>query len=284
MSSSTIFLTLGHISDELKNAITTNDKLTVIDKRSYIETASNSQFNESKYMGTICLLISQGVNVVIQGAETLVTKKGAISVPYHISKRIGEKVSCNYVFIQDENPINDKETKLLNWATTNANVMTVKQFLNLKIKSGPDISSNVRVTCGLLTMHQQNDEVVTGHVTRKFGITVQEANVTHENNAQHIGKIYKGDIIELTVDNKPGGTIIFIDSLGETSHVTNNTIIRSALSGLVLEKYLDGAMEFTLTSIDPNAKQDRRIKVAKIGEVDVNVTGWYTYAIEKPKE
>lgn len=64
------------------------------------------------------------------------------------------------------------------------------------------------------------------------------------------------------------------------SYITNNTTIRSVLSGPVVEKYNDGVMQFMLSEIDPKVKQDKNITIEKTADTKVEIFGWYTYAVD----
>jgi hypothetical protein len=275
-----IFLSFRHVSEKLLDLIVSKNLHGFV-KEQCIETASDKSFNISKYAGTICYVISQGKPIQISDAHEMISKKGQLTLPYEITTRVG-KIPCQFIFIEDEEPENDDERALKKWASLNAKVISVNDFAEYPFQTDKySIVPDVRVTCGLCTRHMQNGVNVTGHVTRKFGVSSADAKIELENNAMHMGKIFKGEIIELTVDGKPGGTIIMIPELGNTSHVTNNTTIRSALSGPVLEKYNNGIMEFTLKDIDANAKQNPNLKVAKIGETDVEISNWYVYCIKR---
>jgi len=276
-----IFLSFQHKTNQLSDLIA-DKKLVNFDRTHFKETASDKSFNLSKYAGSICHAISQGNPIMLSDAHEMISKKGQLSLTYDINTRIG-KIPYKIIFVEDEESENEQEKALRKWANSNTEVISVKQFADYVLPTAEQrhVVPDVKVTCGFCTRHMQNDVEVIGHVTRKFGILAQDAEVEHENNAMYFNRAFKGEIIELTVDGKSGGTIIMIPELGAISHITNNTSIKSALSGPVLEKYNDGIIEFTLKDIDENAKQNPNLKVAKIGETDVQVTGWYTYCVQK---
>lgn len=95
---------------------------------------------------------------------------------------------------------------------------------------------------------------------------------------------YNGELVGLSLKDakseKEAGSIVMINELGDYSHITVRTLIKSALSKNVLEKYSSGTMTFNLQDIDDKAKQNPTITVQKLGESQVQVIGWYCYAID----
>lgn len=274
-----VFFTLGKLSEELKELVS-KKAITVVDRDSCNENASDASFNESKWYGTICFLLAQGLPLLITDAQEMLSKKKELSLPYHIKTRLG-KLNHRFILVENVQPITTwKMDPLREWMKTNAELMSAEEFGKYDLSANkPPVTQGIKVTCGLLSRHLQDGKEVTGHITRGYGIDIDAADLSHENNGVHIGKTFKGEIIGLTVNGKPGGTIVMINELGDLSHVTNNTTIRSALSGPVLGKYTSNINEFTLQDVDPNAKQNSNLKVAKIGDTDVQIIGWYTYAV-----
>ena len=276
-----IFFVLGKLSDEL-TTITLNKGITIVDRDSFKETASDLQFNESKWYGTICFLLSRGCSLMITDVQEMLSKKSELSLLYHISVRLGIKNGYyRYILVDNVQPNTTwKMEPMRNWIIKNGETMTAVDFEKYDISvEKPPIIHGIKVTCGLLSKHIQNGDEVTGHITRAYGVTVDDAELMHENNATHIGKKYNGEIIELTVNDKQGGSIVMLNELGDLSHVTNNTTIRSALSGPVLGKYMNNIYEFKLNDIDEKVKQNSNLKVVKAGDTDVEIIGWYVYAI-----
>lgn len=276
-----VFFALGKLSEELSEVVSSKG-ITVVDRDSFNETANDVTFNESKYYGTVCFLLSQGVPLMITDAQEMLSKKKELSLPYHVMTRLGVKKGYyRFILVENVQPVTTwKMDPLREWMAKNAEIMTAEEFgkYDLTVEK-PPVIQGIKVTCGLLSSHMQDGKEVTGHITRGYGLSVDDSDMAHENNGPNIGKTCKGEIIELTANGKPGGSIVMINELGDLSHVTNNTTIRSALSGPVLGKHMNSISEFTLKDIDPNAKQDLNLKVAKIGDTDVQIIGWYTYAI-----
>lgn len=285
-----IILVPGPMTPEL-TILFNQKKIKILDRDMTKETASDKMFNENKYMGTLCLEVATGTTLAIPEAADYLTKKGGLSLSYHFATKIPGTSSANYSFIlvydtDTKDPdLKTKEGQLLKWATENARVMTVSEFTtyNIPIPAAMTTPYKMSVTCGRLTTHKQNNVNVTGHSTCNYAITCDEAQLLQENNQIHMGKTYNGTIVKLSVDGKDGGIIIQISSLGDTVHITNNTTIKSSLSGPVLEKMNSNIMEFNLQDIDKTAKQNPRLKIEKVGETEVTITGWYCYAIESRK-
>lgn len=295
MSVHTIILTPGATTVEFAEACD-KKKLFIFEKDLTKETASDDTFNGSKYFGTVCQVVSSGKAVVVPDAADNLTKKGDLMLLHHLTSRIPgtTRASYSFVLVTDDNVEKankkSKEGQLYEWAKKNAKLMTFKEFTETDFPTNVTIEKpyDVKVTCGLLTSHMQ-DGAVTGHMTRGFGLSVQDAELAQENNNGHVGKTYKGEIIKLTINDgksgdKDGGSIVMIPEVGPVAHITNNTEIKSALSGPVLEKYNSKVMEFDLLEIDPTTKRNMKLKVEKVGETDVTVTGWYSYAIEQFKK
>jgi len=292
MSIHTIILTPGPTTVEFAAACD-QKKLFIFDKDVTKETASDDAFNGSKFFGTVCQMVSEGKTVAITDAADNLTKKGDLMLQHNLTSRVPGTSKANYSFIlvTDDNVEKankkSKEGQLYEWAKKNAKVMTIEEFTKTEFPTNVSVDKpyDVKVTCGLLTSHMQ-DGAVTGHMTKGFGFTIPDAELAQENNHDHVGKTYKGEIIKLTVNDgksgdKDGGSIIMVPDVGPISHITNNTEIKSALSGPVLEKYNNKVMEFDLVEIDPTTKRNLKLKVEKVGETDVTVTGWYSYAIEQ---
>jgi len=289
MAQHTVILVSGQLSPALKTVCDTKHLL-VVDKVSTYESASENLFNGSKYDGTVCLKVAEGNTVVLPNAEDFLTKKGNMQLTYNLTARVPPTKNENYQFILvSENPLYEpkvKETPLETWARVHGKVISVKEFTAFEVpKTTLEKPYDLKVTSGLLTSHKQNGNDVTGHMTRNFNVALSDSKSAHENNAMYIGQKYPGQIIKLTIDDgkseKDGGHIIMIKDLGETAHVTVRTSIKAFLSGLVLEKYNAGTLEFNLQEIEPSAKQNPKIKVSKVGDTEVTVTGWYTYALEQ---
>lgn len=276
-----VFLHFGPLSEDLVT-LANQKKVTIIDRASYTETANDGSFFESKYCGSIALLIAQHVPILISEAEGLVAKKGGLTLPYHVKTRAAG-TPCNYFLLVSELAVDpDPKTDAGKLYGAVPKHLTLKQFseYDLSTFAVPKVDmSQIKVTCGYLTTHVQDGVKVTGHMTRSFGKTFDESLLIKENDSHNLQKTFKGEIIGLTTSGKPGGSVIMVSDLGKTAHVTNNTSIKSVLSGPVVEKYQNGIMEFNLQDIDEKSKQATPIKIEKIGETEVLITGWYTYAI-----
>lgn len=285
----TVILVPGQLTSALKT-VCDNKHLIVFTRESTYESASENMFNGSKFTGTLCQKVAEGNTLVLQNAEDFITKKGTLQLFYDLTTRIPPTKSENYQFIlmtdNAEPEPKSKEFQLVAWAKTHAKIMSVKDFTSFEVpKTTLSKPYELKVTSGLLTTHKQNGLDVTGHMTRNYNVTVSDATSAHENNAMFIGKKYPAQLIKLTVDDgkseKEGGNIVMVKDLGETAHVTVKTLIKAALSGQVLEKYNAGTLEFNLQDIDPSSKQNPKLKVSKVADTEVLVSGWYTYALEQ---
>ena len=285
----TVILVPGQLSTALQT-VCNNKGLLVFTKESTHESASEALFNGSKFTGTLCLKVAEGNTLVLPNAEDFITKKGTLQLVYDLTTRIPLTKSENYQFILVTDVINpepkSKETQLVEWAKKHAKIISIKEFTDYIIpKTTLSKPYDMKVTSGLLTTYKQNGSDITGHMTRNYNVMVSDASSAHENNAMYIGKKYPGQIIKLMIDDgkseKEGGHIVMIKDLGETAHVTVRTGIKAALSKNVLEKYNANVHEFHLQEIDTTSKQNLKIKVSKVGDTEVLVSEWYTYALEQ---
>lgn len=258
-----IFFTQGPIPDHIMNLLSKKG-ITYMSPTDFYESANDGSFNESKFMGSIALTVAQGKPIILSDIKNYITKKGnGLTLSYHIDKRA--KISHTFILITESNELDNLTIKKI----------SLDEFEKYNTEQIKTDMSKIKVTCGLLGTTGKT----TGHITRAFGISYDESNLLQENNAVHLNKVYSGTNIKLNVSGKEGGAVIMIADLGETAHITNNTSIRSVLSGPVLEKYNNKIMEFKLKDIDENAKQDLTIKLEKDDDVYVLITGWYCYAI-----
>lgn len=250
------------------------------------ESASTVIFNENKYFGTICLEVAKGNTVIIPNASDYINKKGNLTLVYHLISRLAGTSHSNYNYIV----ISEKEdgSQLLKWAGKYAKCMTLAEFTDYEMpKTIIDKPYELKVTCGLLTKHLQDKKEITGHVTRDYNIGMEDATMLEENNKKYVNNKYKATIVQLTLNdekdknkNKPGGSILDLPDLGEFAHVTNNTAIKSSLSKAVLSKFEQNVLQFNLQEIDKTAKINPTLTLTKVEEVEVEVIGWYCYALE----
>lgn len=284
----TIVLLNVPLTDDLRD-LCEKKKLVLIDPNHLKESASVALFNDNKYFGTICYEVSKGNTVVIPHAKNYINKKGNLTLTYHLISRLKGTSYDNYNFvvISDTSSADAKgsEGQLLTWASKYAKCLTMNEFEDTEIsKVILDKPYELKVTCGLLTKHVQEGKVVMGHVTRDYNVSIKEAKELEESNKKYLGKTYKATIVRLTLvdtdKEKPAGSILYLPDLGEFSHVTNNTTIKSALSKAVLNKFSEGVLEFNLQEIDSAAKINPKIVLTQDSEVDVEVIGWYCYALE----
>lgn len=276
-----VFLCQGKPSEELLKVLQKKG-IIHIDQLSLTESASDKAFNESKYMGTRARHLANGIPFLVSNALELITKKGGLSLNFHFSKKV-PSVPYEFILIgdfdKDPEPKSNEEKLLSNVPKR----LTIKELFDFDMSEVSKIAfdtSLVKVTCGFLTKHKQKGLDITGHITQSFGISLEEAAELEENRSIHFGKTYESSIINLTINGeKDGGSIIMVPDIGETSHITNNTIIRSVLSGPVLEKYNAGIFEFNLKDIDEKAKQEITIKLEKTEDTEVSIIGWYIYVV-----
>ena len=275
------------ITDYLKD-----NGVKILNKKLYYESASDFQFNESKFMGLVALAVAQGSPVAIPYAGDFLNKKNTLSLGPAILIR-AQNLSYNdlqYILIT-ENKTSDPEKKkpskeniLLECVKQYGKIFCKKELLDYKVPTYVLKKSDVKVTCGFLTEYKDSkDKVVNGHVTESYNITMDEEEKIKKEREHFIGEILDSSIIKLMLDDgksqKLGGDIVLIPKLGETAHITVNTIIKSSLSKLVLEKYSAGCLEFNLQDIDPNSKQNPKLTISKVADTKINITGWYCYAI-----
>lgn len=253
--------------------------ITYIDQLELRESASDKSFNDSKYFGTICSLIAQNKTIALSNATQLLTKKGSIMLAYYFTTRIPNVVPEDFkYFVVGTSGVKISDDKKFNtWAEKGATYLTPEQLSTQEFKS---TTNTFFATCGFLTSHIQNNAEVTGHCTRGYGVSYEDALALRLKYADSIKKDFSGDIYEITANGLKGGTIISIPSLDNLAHITNNTIIKSSLSGPVLAKFNANIFEFPLQDIDPTSKQNPIIKISKIGETSIITTGWYEYAVE----
>jgi hypothetical protein len=262
--------------------------ISIIDKIQLFENCSDGSFNDSKFMGTFAMSVFKGgAHPVIPFAEDTISPKGTSSLIYALTSRLKGTSPKDYVFklvhpdSYDPESGSIKEQNLFRWSKANGSVMTETEFNSLDLKPNPPFSIPVKVTCGLVCQYQKNGRTMTGHKTIAFGIGMDEADKLKQEYDDHIGKVHKGEEISLFVNEKQGGSVVKIQSLGDTAHLTVNTDIKSVLSGPLLEKYNANVQDFKLSQIDPNAKTDKNLRIAKEkDDFDVTVTSWYSYLVE----
>ena len=277
-----VFLFPNHISDELRT-ILKEKGITCITKSSLSETANDQAFLESKYMGTLALLLAQGKPFLIDNAVDLITKKGGLSLSFHFSKR-APNIPYKFILVNnlDKDPEpKSKEAQLLENIPVE-NRLTFEQLSKFDLTDICKMkfdTSKIKVTCGFLTHHRQGEKEFTGHMTRGFGKSIEEAAMLEENNSNILGKNYKATVIKVVTGDKDGGSVVMVPDLGTTAHITNNTTIKSVLSGPVVEKYCANIFEFDLKDIDATAKQQITIKLNKLQDTEVLIQGWYVYAV-----
>lgn len=246
------------------------------------ENANDKSFNESKFFGDVCVSL-HGNNIALPNAETYVNTKGNFGLVYTLGKRMKLPAKdIRFIVVCNTQIQAEKTNGLSGWILkNNAEIMNDDEFKECNIQPNK-VNVELKVTCGLMcrSLNAQEKEPVVGHRTCAFGVTLNEACKLKEDNNEHMTQTYDGCNIMLTVDGKPGGSVIAIGSLGSTAHVTNNTIIKSVLSGQVVEKYNNNVMQFKLSQIDPSTKQDKNITIEKTADTKVEITGWYVYAID----
>ena len=281
----------------LINGLTTDEQLEVLTKKNITifnkpvpETCSEDLFNGSKVMGTLCLDVHSNKTLALPNAQEYVSKKGDMgSILYNLTKRLIGTKNDNYNLILlnsgfDFDPKKElQQYQLLQWATKNAKVMTLTELDTFNIPENK-CNSDIKVTCGLMTKHEQDNQHLIGHSTKAYGISLDEQNTLYENNAMNFGKTFDGHIIHMTFEDDKGlqeaGDIVFIPDLVPTAHITVKSLIKAVLSSKVVDKYKEGVFNFYLKDIDKDAKQNPKIIIAKTTTAQVHINGWYCYAIE----
>lgn len=287
---STIFLIQGDSTDDLNKKME-DSKIIIFDYRKTFENASDKIFNESKFFGMICLSVAQGNLVAIINSQDYITKKGNLSIFHALISRIPGTTSNNYNFIiiaekdysKDKQKLEEKNptNMLYIWGDKYAKIISPDEFLGLTITPNIPFKSDIKVTCGLIGKFIDNDSnIICGHITRAFNISLEEALKLEEDNKFHVGKKYNGNNISLMVENKKGGNVMMIKDLGETAHITLNTTIKSSLSGQILEKYNNKILEFNIQDIDHSIKLPKNIIINHSHDALIEITGWYIYNIE----
>lgn len=255
----------------------------VLDQAMFYENASDKLFNENKFLGLICLSVYLGKNVVITNAQHLITKKGNLVLANALTTRLPGTKLENYNFITIKNPMvkPDNLIKMLyEWGNTNGKVMTFEELHNYDFPNIQKIESEIKVTCGLLCDYvNPYHNIVKAHKTCAYGILYNDAVKMEDEYKKHILQKYEGQILTLDIDNKFGGEVVSIPMLGKNAHLTINTTIKSVLSGKIVEKFDQNINKVMLNEIDPTVKQNKKIEIVPDKKIDVDVVGWYVYAI-----
>lgn len=271
--------------------LTFNDEYLVdcktMNKSTYSELACAEAYNDSKFYGSICHECQSNPIIIIPNVLTLLTKKGSLPFNFHFSNRL-PSISFQYMLVCDKKKAdfkkNSNEEKLYNLSISSGyKIVSSEEFKEmyeeLKKVHTPFSAPVAKYTCGLNAHYDNNNQLITGHCTRGYGINSDTCKTLETENSIHYEKIYNGLTLDLTISNKPGGKVIYIPELGGTSHLTINTPIKAALSGPIVQKYLDNVFEFALKDIDSVAKVDQQIIVTKGTEVQVTIKDWYQYII-----
>lgn len=248
-------------------------------RNSYVED-NNEGYNDSKFYGSVCHEFLTNPAIAFPNADTLLTKKGALTFPYHMSTKL-PNIVFKYVLVCDKKKgdlkKNSSEEKLYNLCVSKGyNIISSSLcddfILSNSIKSE---SGNYLYTCGLNACFNNKKY----HCTRGYGITLQEQNELEKTNIIYQNKEYNGIVLNLTINNKPGGKVVYIPELGSTSHLTVNTTIKAMLSGPLIQKFLDNVTTLNLKDIDTTAKVDMPIIIEKEGDTKVLIVDWYQYII-----
>lgn len=243
-----------------------------------IESVNDSSFNDSKFYGYLSFCLALGFHIFLDDGETVVTKKGGLSLPFHLSKRV---------------PNVDYSIVLVDYKGSDAGLLKLKQCSQeemieraLNLQKAPENVSLLSLTFGYSTSFRlENDE--TGHVTRDFNVSY-DTFISWLENQRHVGKIYKGEILKFQVDGKKTGHVVSVPELDndtrKNSHITVRSPIKAVLSGAIVEKFEQKIFQFHLKDIDPNSKTDALISVETSGNTDVKIENHYVYAVEVSKK
>lgn len=290
-----IFNIILFIDDQIPD----DSRYTVFDYRRFEESANNKAFNESKFIGSIALALVTGKVVAVPAAQNWLTKKGELLFLNGVKYRIPGSKRGDYLFtlvINDVEEVKPKsnEDRLVQWVKKNGRIVGKDEFVGLEFNSRPlDDLTKIKITCGLTARFTDLEgAVVTGHMTRCYGVTVQLSKEEQGLCQEYIGKNFKGELMRLIinksegekqVEDTVGGHIVHIPTIPSDknpTHITVKTDVKSALSGPIIIKYNNGDTRFRIRDIEPTSKQDHLLKVDTVGDVDVQVTGWYCYAVD----
>lgn len=276
MNKLTIVLIIGQYTEEIKSHFDSIN-LQIYDANKFYENASNNIFNESKFFGTVAYDLMNGIKVAINKADKFINKKGNNILINTLLYRLPEIKFDDLELIaicQDEN-----KEKYMEWFNNNCKLINIDDVKNLLL-SDNKISTNYKVTSGLIAefMHFDNN-LITGHITLGYNKTRDEADIIKLNNKNLINQEFESKLFSILVDDEFGGEIVLIPKLGPTIHITVNTIIKSSLSGPIMDKYNNNILEFNLTEIDASIKQDKKIRIQYISNVIIKIKDLYCYCI-----
>ncbi|AYV78298.1 MAG: hypothetical protein Edafosvirus9_12 [Edafosvirus sp.] len=179
---SLIILIQGNSTTELTNKLN-GKKITIVDLKTFYENASDQSFNESKFFGTICILVADGKIVAITNAQEYVSSKGNLSLLYALTTRIKGTSNSNYQFVSIFQPeyINGLTTKeeikntatneskkggnkknepvnkndmFYKWSEKNSTIVPFDKLDSHEFKENQPIKSELKVTCGLLCNYE----------------------------------------------------------------------------------------------------------------------------------
>lgn len=254
-----------------------DDGIVTISKAKCHENASDQSFNDSKFFGTVCKMLAIGDPFVITSVDdTFVTKKGGMVLDYHISTRLGPKKVSYHVLSAE------KTNRFKEWAKKNGVMTSIEDLSGMKTSSFND---EYRYTCGFLVKYGDG---MTGHITRAFDVDWKYVCDEEESESARIGDVIDGEVVQIRIEEKNSGRIIHVPSLknlkNEYPHITENTLIKSSLSGPVLQMlHLHDRTEFDMLELDPTAKKSLVLKLTTVSSVPVQISGWYSYVLQQKK-
>ena len=296
-----IFLSLKEWSQPINDKFRSSNHEIMKNNR---ENCNDHIFNKSKYVGLICKAICENKNIAIPSAGNFVDDKGIFTLERDMLSKLKATGRFNFILVTDlsnHNPnLCPKKQAVINCINNsiNAQIISFKQFKQWNItnlqncSNGPRFSlENVRFTCGFNIRYHHNSakddnsQVMIGHITRGFDISLPEAIECENSNKDKLLSSYNGTIIGIMMLNEKsnektyGGFVIHAPELGDTAHITVNTTLRNVLSENIVENYVNNKIVFELKSIDPNAKHNPTISIKKIGDKKFHVIDWYTYVV-----
>lgn len=261
-----------------------------LQKCTYVENANSDAYCDSKFFGSVCdEFMSNGV-LIFPNAQSYLTKKGGIPFGFHFSTKLPNCI-IKFILVSNESKQSLKKgspsEKLYNLAISSGyQVLSSEEFIALYETDYykefvPAICSEAKFTCGLNAVYDDKnlDKVICAHSTRGYGLNFDTVMTLKQDNENHFGQVYEGIVIDLLINNKSGGQVVYIPALSGTSHLTINTTIKAVLSGPIVQKFIDSEFEFNLQSIDPTAKVDSPIVISTKSTVQVVIIDWYQYLI-----
>ena len=236
----------------------------------YHENANSLALSESKFAGSICLEILSGKVCGILNATRFITKNKKLSLVSGLSR------------VKNINYVTDSELIMKLGIKSITKISDIDQLSQLVNNvASAEILANIKVSCGFNANFAINEKIYNGHITVGYGITLDESLHRKNINSIIMGET-TGYVVGLKINNKDGGYVVKINcDIHDVPipHITVNTDIKSVLSSKLLEKYIQGSLEFKLSDIDA-CKKDLDLCLCLVDSATkINIISWYEYMI-----